>query len=144
MTTKQYLGQIDRYNKIISNKLSEIYQLKSLACSISVSADNEKIQTSSDKDRLGAAVAKIVDLESEINSTIDSFLKKREKIIMQIDSMESAIYYQVLFSRYIEQETFEKIAEETEYSLRQILRIHGRALSEFEKLYGAEYLQLCH
>lgn len=144
MTTKQYLGQIDRYNKIISNKLSEIYQLKSLACSISVSADNEKIQTSSDKDRLGAAVAKIVDLENEINSTIDSFLEKRGKIIMQIDSMESVIYYQVLFSRYIEQETFEKIAEETEYSLRQILRIHGRALSEFEKLYGAEYLQLCH
>lgn len=144
MTTKQYLGQIDRYNKIISNKLSEIYQLKSLACSISVSVDNEKIQTSSDKDRLGAAVAKIVDLENEINSTIDSFLEKRGKIIMQIDSMESVIYYQVLFSRYIEQETFEKIAEETEYSLRQILRIHGRALSEFEKLYGAEYLQLCH
>lgn len=144
MTTKQYLGQIDRYNKIISNKLSEIYQLKSLACSISVSADKEKIQTSSDKDRLGAAVAKIVDLESEINSTIDTFLEKRKKIIMQIDSMESVIYYQVLFSRYIEQETFEKIAEETEYSLRQILRIHGRALSEFEKLYGAEYLQLCH
>ena len=84
MTTKQYLGQIDRYNKIISNKLSEIYQLKSLACSISVSADKEKIQTSSDKDRLGAAVAKIVDLESEINSTIDTFLEKRKKIIMQV------------------------------------------------------------
>lgn len=140
MTTKQYLNQIDRYNKTINNKLSEIYQLKNIACSISISTDKENVQTSSDKDKLGSAVAKIVDLEAEINSIIDMFMKKRERIIMQIDSMENNMHYQVLFSRYIEQKTFERIADETSYSMRQILRLHGDALIEFEKTYGAEYL----
>lgn len=142
MTTKQYLNQIHRIDKMINNKLSEIYQLKNLACSISISDNSERVQTSSDKDSLGNAVSKIVDLEREVNDCIDKFSEKRRKIIAQIDSLENDMYYQVLFSRYIEQKTFEKIAEDNEYSVRQILRIHGDALSEFERLYGSEYANM--
>ena len=142
MTTKQYLNQIHRIDKMINNKLSEIYQLKNLACSISISDNSERVQTSSDKDALGNAVSKIVDLEREVNDCIDKFSEKRRNIITQIDSLENDMYYQVLFSRYIEQKTFEKIAEDNEYSVRQILRIHGDALSEFERLYGSEYANM--
>lgn len=140
MTTKQYLNQIDRINRMINNKLAEIYQLKTMVCSISVSADEDKVQTSSDKDKLGNAVAKIVDLENEINKTIDMYVGKRERIISQIDAITDIMEYQVLFSRYIEGKTFEQIAEDNEYSVRQILRIHGNALVEFEKKFGQEYL----
>lgn len=140
MTTKQYLNQIDRINRTINNKLAEIYQLKTMVCSISVSADEDKVQTSSDKDKLGNAVAKIVDLEMEINKTIDMYVGKRERIISQIDAITDIMEYQVLFSRYIEGKTFEQIAEDNEYSVRQILRIHGNALVEFEKKFGQEYL----
>ena len=34
---------------------------------------------------------------------------------------------------------FEKIADEMTYSWRQVLRLHGRALQEFEKKYGNTY-----
>ena len=144
MTTKQYLNQVHRIDQIINNKLSEIYQLKNLACSISVSSDSDRVQTSSDQDPLGNAVAKIVDLENEVNDCIDHFSEKRRKIIMQIDSIENQMQYQVLFSRYIERKTFEKIADDNGYSVRQILRIHGEALLQFEKSFGHEYLQGCH
>ena len=140
MTTKQYLNQIHRIDQIINNKLSEIYQLKNLACSISVSSDSDRVQTSSDQDPLGSAVAKIVDLENEVNDCIDHFSEKRRKIITQIDSIENHMQYQVLFSRYIERKTFEKIADDNGYSVRQILRIHGEALLQFEKVFGHEYL----
>ena len=140
MTTKQYLNQIDRINRMINNKLAEIYQLKTMVCSISVSADEDKVQTSSDKDKLGNAVAKIVDLENEINKTIDMYVGKRERIISQIEALNDVMEYQVLFSRYIEYKKFEQIAEDNEYSVRQILRIHGNALVEFEKKFGKEYL----
>ena len=140
MTTKQYLNQIDRINRMINNKLAEIYQLKTMVCSISVSADEDKVQTSSDKDKLGSAVAKIVDLENEINKAIDMYVGKREKIISQIEAINDVMEYQVLFSRYIEGKTFEQIAEDNEYSVRQMLRIHGSALVEFEKRFGQEYL----
>ena len=140
MTTKQYLNQIHRIDQIINNKLSEIYQLKNLACSISVSSDSDRVQTSSDQDPLGNAVAKIVDLENEVNDCIDQFSEKRRKIITQIDSIENEMQYQVLFSRYIERKTFEKIADDNGYSVRQIIRIHGEALLQFEKAFGHEYL----
>lgn len=144
MTTKQYLNQIHRIDQVINNKLSEIYQLKNLACSISVSSDSDRVQTSSDQDPLGSAVAKIVDLENEVNDCIDQFSEKRRKIITQIDSIENQMQYQVLFSRYIERKTFDKIADDNGYSVRQILRIHGEALVQFEKAFGHEYLQGCH
>lgn len=140
MTTKQYLNQIDRINRMINNKLAEIYQLKTMVCSISVSANGDKVQSSSDKDKLGSAVAKIVDLENEINKAIDIYADKKERIVAQIDSVKDIMEYQVLFSRYIEHKTFEQIAEDNDYSVRQILRIHGNALVEFEKKFGQEYL----
>ena len=140
MTTKQYLNQIDRINRMINNKLAEIYQLKTMVCSISVSSNEDKVQSSSDKDKLGSAVAKIVDLENEINKAIDIYVDKKERIVSQIDSIKDIMEYQVLFSRYIEHKTFEQIAEDNDYSVRQILRIHGNALVEFEKKFGQEYL----
>lgn len=140
MTTKQYLNQIARINRMINNKLAEIYQLKTMVCSISVSANEDKVQSSSDKDKLGSSVAKIVDLENEINNAIDVYVNKKERIVSQIDSIKDIMEYQVLFSRYIEYKTFEQIAEDNEYSVRQILRIHGNALVEFEKKFGQEYL----
>ena len=79
MTTKSYLGQIERLDRMIQNKLSEIYQLKTMACSVTISNDSERVQTSRDKDRIGSTVAKIVDLERETNNIIDNFIKKRKK-----------------------------------------------------------------
>ena len=107
---------------------------------INVSVNEDKVQSSSDKDKLGSAVAKIVDLENEINKAIDIYVDKKERIVSQIDSVKDIMEYQVLFSRYIEHKTFEQIAEDNDYSVRQILRIHGNALVEFEKKFGKEYL----
>ena len=140
MTTKTYLSQIERLDKMIQNKLSEIYQLKTMACSVSVSNDGERVQNSGDKDRMGSAVARIVDLERETDSLVDSFVRKRKKIVEQIDSIEDVNYYHVLSMRYVSRDTFESIAEKTNWSIRKVFTLHGKALLEFERLYGSEYL----
>lgn len=140
MTTKIYLQQIDRFEKMIQNKLSEIYQLKTMACSVAVSNDSERVQTSSDKDRLGSVVVKIVDLEKETDNLVDGFIEKRNHIIEQIDGIEDVNMYHVLSARYVSRKNFDDIASEMNYSRMQINRIHGKALLEFEKLYGNEYL----
>ena len=41
MTAKQYLTKVDMLDRMIKNKLSEIYQLKTMACSITVSNDGD-------------------------------------------------------------------------------------------------------
>lgn len=140
MNTKQYLSQIERLDKMIQNKLAEIYQLKTMACSVTVSNDEERIQNSGDKDRLGATVAKIVDLERETDELVDKFTDKRKRIIEQIDSIEDVDYYHVLSMRYVSRNTFEDIAKNTNWSIRKVFSLHGKALLEFEKQYGSEYL----
>ena len=140
MKTKDYLSQVGRLNKMINNKLSEISQLRELSVSISAIGNDEKVQTSPNFDKIGTAIAKIDELENNLDKMIDEYLVKRERIIAQIDTMEEESVYQIVFSRYIEKKTFEKIATEMEYSWRQIVRLHGKALQQFEKKYGEEYL----
>lgn len=148
MTTKQYLSQIGRYERMIDDKLTELYRLRQIASSISISVSDDKIMSSGSQDKMGDAVAKIVDLEKSVEDTITKYTETRQKIIMQIDNMPDINAYSVLFNRYVANKSFEKIADSIGYSVRQTIRIHGIALQEFEKIYGSEYLSLnvieCH
>lgn len=141
MTTKDYLNQVGRLNRMINNKLIEIAQLKELACSISAIQTGERVQTTPNYDKIGTAYAKIDEMERKLDKLIDTYVDKKNHIIGQIDGIEDEMLYNILFARYIERKTFEKIATELEYSWRQIIRLHGKALKQFENQYGKEYLE---
>lgn len=140
MTTKEYLGQISRLNRMINNKLTEIAQLKDMAASISAPQNGDRVQTTPNFDKIGTKYAKIDEMERKIDCMVDELVDKKEKIIQQIDSMEDENTYNILFARYIEKKTFEVIATEMKYSWRQVIRLHGTALKQFEKKYGEVYL----
>lgn len=140
MTTKEYLGQISRLNRMINNKLTEIAQLKDMAVSISAPQSGERVQNTPNFDKIGTKYAKIDEMERKIDGMVDELVDKKEKIIQQIDSMEDENTYNILFARYIEKKTFEVIATEMKYSWRQVVRLHGTALKQFEKKYGEGYL----
>lgn len=141
MDTKTYLQQIERLDRKIQNKFAEIEQLKTMATSISVAQKDINVQTFSDKDRMGSAVSKIVDLESEANEIICEFLEKRSIIIHQIDGISDTNMYHILFNRYVMMKDLGTISVEMGYSFKQVCRIHGNALKEFEHLYGARYMK---
>lgn len=141
MDTKQYLSQIRRLDRQIQNKLSELYNLKMMASSITVSNEGERVQTSGDKDQLGAVVAKVVDMENEVNKMVDLFVDTRNRIISQIDSLDDLDSYDILSMRYVAGKTFHEISEKTGWSIRKVFSLHGKALLEFEKKYGREYLE---
>ena len=139
MDTKQYLQQISRLDRMINNKLAEISQLRELAMSVSAVKNEERVQNTPNFDKIGTAYCKIEEMEEKLDKLIDEYVDKKNLIISQIDGIENETYYEILFARYIEKKTFEKIADEMTYSWRQTIRIHGRALQEFEKLYGKTY-----
>ena len=125
---------------MINNKLTEIAQLKDMAASISAPQSGERVQTTPNFDKIGTRYAKIDEMERKIDGMVDELVDKKEKIIQQIDSMEDENTYNILFARYIEKKTFEVIATEMKYSWRQVVRLHGTALKQFEKKYGEGYL----
>lgn len=140
METKQYLMQISRLDRKINNKLSEIAQYRELAQSISAVENKERVQTSPDFDKIGGAISKLDEMERKLDEMIDDYVNKKSKIIEQINKMDNELHCQILFSRYIEKKTFEKIATEINYSFRNTTRLHVKALKEFEKIYGHLYL----
>ena len=139
MDTKQYLGQISRLDRMIKNKMTELSQYRDLIYGLSGVVNEERVQKSPDFDKMTGKVAKVLKIESKIDELIDEYVDKKNLIISQIDSIENETYYEILFARYIEKKTFEKIADEMMYSWRQIIRLHGKALQEFEKIYGKTY-----
>lgn len=142
MKTQDYLKQIERLDRMIQNKLSEINQLKHIATSITIAPKEVNVQVSSDKDRMGNAVSKLLDLEKETDQLVDDYIGKRKRIIEQIDSIEDTNMYHVLSERYIMRKELGVIAVEMGYSFKQVCRIHGDALKEFERIYGREYIKL--
>lgn len=142
MTTKQYLQSIEDLDRRIQSKLMDKTQLENMAMSITVPPDNEKVQSSGSQDRMANTVAKLIDLEREIDALVDSFIDRRKKIIAQIDSLDDSLYVQVLSLRYVCKLNLSDVAVKitgSSSSRRNIDRIHGRALQEFERLYGSEY-----
>lgn len=139
METKEYLQQIGRYDRLINNKLVELAQYRSMACSVSAVKNDERVQSSPSYDTMDKIVSKIEQMENEIDMLVDRYIDNKRIIISQIDSMSNEMTYQILFSRYVEQKTFEKMAIEMNYCYKQIIRRHGKALQEFEQKWGNTY-----
>lgn len=139
METKEYLQQIGRYDRLINNKLVELAQYRSMACSVSTVKNDERVQSSPRYDTMDKIVSKIEQMENEIDMLVDRYIDNKRIIISQIDSMSDEMTYQILFSRYVEQKTFEKMAIEMNYCYKQVIRRHGKALQEFEQKWGNTY-----
>lgn len=137
MDTREYLRQIQWYDRRVQNKLVEEYQLRSLATSISISY-SEHVQTSKKQDALGDTVSKIVDLQQEISECVNEYIVKRKEIIQTIESVNPSKLYTILFKHYVEYKTFAEIAEETKYSEVDVRRSHLKALEEVRKIKNFE------
>ena len=138
--TKKYRSRIERLDKMIENKLCEITRLRSMATSVSVPIDKERVQTSGEPDRLGEAVAKIIDLERETDEIVDKFVDERKRLIEQIDSIDNTNYYQILTCRFVQCEKLKALPYKLDMSERRFYGLYNEALKEFERKYGHEYL----
>lgn len=141
-TTKEYLRLVFVLNSMVDDVVADIIRMQDMATRITVSTGNEKVQTSGCKDIVGDTVAKIVDYIENANQLEDMYIDFRDKIIWQIRglALENTDYYNILRLKYIENKTFEEIADAIHLSTRRILTLHGQALDCFEKHYGKEYL----
>ena len=138
MDAKTYLRQVQLLDTHINNKLEEKQRLRDLTLRITTSLKADMVSSSGNHDKIGDAVAKIVDLEAEIDQAIDAFVDKKREIRSLIDRITDADQLNVLYKRYIFFENLEQIAFEMGYSYRNICYIHGRALQAVTELLKGE------
>lgn len=133
---KDYLNRIKWYDVLIDSKLEEMERLNDLVRRITPSMSGAAGGGNGDK--LGDTVAKIVDLQDEINRNIDDFVNLKSEAATMMEQIKQPEYYHVLHKRYVLFQTFERISNDMGYSYRTVLNLHGRALQAFEKVLKAK------
>lgn len=131
MTAKEYLSQYRLLNDEINAKLNEAAQIRALAERVTPSEQGGGIGTVSD--RVGHGVARLVDLEREIDAEIDRLIDLRREIVSMIREVPEYNQRIVLRLRYINGWIWEKIAEELDFSYQWVCVLHGRGLEKISK-----------
>lgn len=138
MDAKSYLKQIKLYDTRIDNKLEELKRLKDMVLRITSTMKDEVVSSSGNQDKFGDTMAKIVDLQTEINEVVDEYVDLKKAISDVIYKVPDADALAVLCKRYMQYKTWEQIADEMHMTYRNVCYIHGRALQIVNRMLGNE------
>lgn len=141
---KTYLQQIELIDIRIQNKLDEQAHMRSIALSITSALRPDPVSGSGAHDKIGDAMAKVVDLEKEIDREIDRLVNTKRDIESLLSGVKNPAQLRVLHLRYFgyydkeEQRqhypSFAEIGNMMGYSERQVCNIHGNALQTVNEL----------
>jgi biotin synthase-related radical SAM superfamily protein len=133
---KKYLLKLEKLDNLIANKKAEREQWLDSAKSTTIQL-TEKVQTSSNGDKLAKAVVKAVDIEREIDECIVELYYKKKDIISNIEKL-SADEYDVLHKVYVQYKSLKEVQFLKNRSYSSITSIHGRALNNLWDIVGKE------
>lgn len=131
---KEYLQRVRLYDTHINNKLEELGRLEALSTKITSAWRDIAVQQSGSQDKIGDAVAKIIDLQVEINRSVDAYIDLKREVSGMIEKVKNPDQLKLLHKRYVLGETLEQIACEMGTTYRNVCYIHGKALQEIEKM----------
>ena len=133
VNAKEFLRQPKLIDIKIQNKLAEKERWKSIAFGISANNDSERVQSSGSKQKMADAVGKYVDIERQIDETIDKLIDAKKDVLSVIEQLEPN-EYDVTHKRYIQDMTFDEIAFVYKKSKSWATTIHGNALQSVQKI----------
>lgn len=135
MWGKCFLNKIYRLDIKIKQIEDEIIRLQLTACGSGGLNTSERVQTSITFDKMGEAVAEIVELEKQMYETNSKMNRERFKIIEMIQRLENPKHVQVLYKRFVERKRWEVIAVEMGYDYNYVQKMCKKALKRFENKY---------
>lgn len=138
MTAKEHLQsiyaisqRIKRLNDRREDLRNDLYSYGGIAY------DRDRVQTSASGDRMAELVAKVDELDRDMEKEINRLQQQKQKIIAEIEKVPQENYKDLLFDRYVLCQRWEKIALDRDKGIRWIYRLHGKALSAFENIYNS-------
>lgn len=134
MTVKERMQQINIANRMIENKREEIQRLHDLATRVTISVNNDRVQSSGSDDKMADIICSATDLEVELEKDISDLINLRRQIMQEIDALENIDMIDLMYKRYFQCKKWELIAEELHMSYRNVIRLHGKALKKLEEM----------
>lgn len=133
MTAEQYLGKVEKLDLIISQDIERLNELRITAEGVrAIRYDRDPVQTSPSGDRLLDDVAKILELEDKLRHDITVAEQVKDQITREIQALDDPKEIDVLYRRYVRRQSMNDIADETNVSLRQVMRVLQDALNSFD------------
>ena len=77
---KRMLQQVRLFDIHINSKLEELDKLKALTMKITTTIKPDVVSSGGNQDKIGDAVAKIVDLQDEINQAVDDYIDRKKMV----------------------------------------------------------------
>lgn len=79
-------------------------------------------------------IDKYIEYQNELETSIKELVSYKQEAMNLIDKIDNADYVDVLYKRYFQFKKWEQIAIDMNYAYRTVLRIHGQAIKEFDRL----------
>ena len=127
-TVKEYLQQGYRIDQRINSKIAQVTGLHELATKATATLSDMPGNATPNTHRMEDIIVKMVDLENEINSDIDSLMDLKAEMVSVIKNVRNPELQTLLELRYLCFKTWEQIAVEMNYGIENIYRLHREAL----------------
>ena len=130
---QQYLERIESLETQIDRKKDKAERLYCLATKCTASVNASGAAGGGNHDKMAPADANI-DLMKEIERDKVKLKAMISEACDLLARVPGKSHYDVLYKRYIEYKSFERIAVEMDYTYRNVHYLHGRALQAFDKV----------
>lgn len=130
MTAKEYLGQAYRLDQRINSKLEQIASLNDLATKATATITGMPHSPSPATSPMADAIGKIIDLQAEINCDVGRLVDLKRDMVRCIKAVGNTEYQTLLELRYLCFKTWEQIAVDMGYRVRNVHLLHNEALEK--------------
>ena len=130
MTAKQYLNRARRIDKEIDSLLQLVQSTRDSVESITQNYDSDGSQSTKNPHKFD----RLVELESQVDEKIDELIALKSEILSTISKLKDNRQRIILTEYYLKMKTWEQVAVDMNYSFQHIMRLHGFALKEIQRL----------
>ena len=132
MPAKDFLSQAYRIDQRINSKLEQVQSLRELATKATATLSDNPASGSRNVHSMSDIIAKMIDLENEINADIDRLVDLKREIVTVIKRVANPEYQTLLELRYLCFKSWEQIAVVMSYNSRHVFKLHDAALQKIE------------
>lgn len=133
MKAEKYLEQIEINECRISNKISEIQRLETMAVNISPHLSEIKVSTTPNPHRAQEVWDRLIDARNELFEEVENLLVLKREIINKLEQLPHQ-EYDVLYKLYVLMQSSQNIADEEHYSRQSIYRYKRSGLEKLQKM----------
>lgn len=136
MTVYEWLQRARRLDAQIECKLAERQRLMDLATNITSSYNGMPHGKGTVPQKIQDIAVKLVELSNDIDSLVDDYVDTKNEIVATLEKLPPN-EYKVLHKHYIQNLTWEQVAEDLGYSTVHIWRIKKKACIHLKNIITA-------